>query len=327
MEVTMSSRRGASYDQLMKHMRSSGVEIAGALQKRQLLLSGYFHGYKGYRYCKSPKKRIPYENFFQIQAVIDFDEEIKASVYRPVMQLETALKSIVSSIVVSESKSDSFSEIIEKLMHATYHKNQSDFIRSKYEVRDDIYSTLTRTYRTGNIVKHYYDKDTYVPIWAVFEVITLGQFGRFVELLDPYVKLKISAELHIPVSYNSDGKMLSSIIYLLKDFRNSIAHNGVVFDCRYRGNRGVDQTLCNWLHHTTSVPGIRFDSMIDDIILFMSIMKNLRFKKSLLYATSRRLCLIDNELQKIVGKELYFKIFSTDTQKKLIALDRYLHAK
>lgn len=212
-------------------------------------------------------------------------------------------------------------------MHATYHKNQSDFIKSKYEMRDDIYSTLTRTYRNGNIVKHYYDKDTYVPIWAIFEVTTLGQFGRFVELLDPKIKLRISEELQIPVSYNSDGKMLSSIIYLLRDFRNSVAHNGVVFDCRYRGNRGVDQTLCNWLHHATSVPGIRFDSLIDDITLIMALMKNLRFKKTLLYATSRRLYMIDNELQREIGKEPYFKIFSTDTQKKLIALDKYLHAK
>ncbi len=323
----MNTLSGASYDQLMRHMRSSGVMIAGSQQKRQLLLSGYFHGYKGYRYCRVPKNRIPFQNFFQIQAVIDFDEEIKASMYRPIMQLETALKSIVSDIIVSETKTDSFAEIIEKSMHATYHKNQSDFIKSKYEMRDDIYSTLTRTYRNGNIVKHYYDKDTYVPIWAIFEVTTLGQFGRFVELLDPKIKLRISEELQIPVSYNSDGKMLSSIIYLLRDFRNSVAHNGVVFDCRYRGNRGVDQTLCNWLHHATSVPGIRFDSLIDDITLIMALMKNLRFKKTLLYATSRRLYMIDNELQREIGKEPYFKIFSTDTQKKLIALDKYLHAK
>ena len=148
----MNTLSGASYDQLMRHMRSSGVMIAGSQQKRQLLLSGYFHGYKGYRYCRVPKNRIPFQNFFQIQAVIDFDEEIKASMYRPIMQLETALKSIVSDIIVSETKTDSFDEIIEKSMHATYHKNQSDFIKSKYEMRDDIYSTLTRTYRNGNIV-------------------------------------------------------------------------------------------------------------------------------------------------------------------------------
>ena len=70
-----------------------------------------------------------------------------------------------------------------------------------------------------------------------------------------------------------------------------------------------------------------FDSLIDDITLIMALMKNLRFKKTLLYATSRRLYMIDNELQREIGKEPYFKIFSTDTQKKLIALDKYLHAK
>lgn len=43
-------------DGLMRHLRESGIDISGSLQKRQLINTGYFHGYKGYRFLKIHKK-------------------------------------------------------------------------------------------------------------------------------------------------------------------------------------------------------------------------------------------------------------------------------
>ena len=37
-------------DALMRHLRDSGITINGGKQKRQLINTGYFHGYKGYRF-------------------------------------------------------------------------------------------------------------------------------------------------------------------------------------------------------------------------------------------------------------------------------------
>ena len=80
-------RRVASFNVLMQHMRRSGLNINGSYQKRQLMLMGYFHGYKGYRFSKVPQNRIPFQSFPEIQAVVDFDEKIKMLLYRPIMQL------------------------------------------------------------------------------------------------------------------------------------------------------------------------------------------------------------------------------------------------
>lgn len=323
----MNTLSGASYDQLMRHMRSSGVMIAGSQQKRQLLLSGYFHGYKGYRYCKEPKNKIPFHSFSQVQGVIDFDEGIKACLYSPVLQFETALKSVVSGIVIKEAHSDSFSDIIERLMHSSLHSDQSSFIKRRYEMRDEIYSYLTKSYKRGNIVKHYYDRDVYVPIWAIFEVITLGQFGLFIDLLDPQIKLEISKELGIPVKFNADGKLLSSIVFMITDLRNAIAHNSVVFDCRFKGNRKIDQTLSFWLSRETGIEQIHFSSITDYSILVLTLMKLLRFKKPPLYTLVRRICELDTVLFSCIGSSIYMQIFPTDTRKKHIALNQYLHAK
>ncbi len=43
-------------DGLMRHLRESGIDISGSLQKRQLINTGYFHGYKGYRFFKNTQK-------------------------------------------------------------------------------------------------------------------------------------------------------------------------------------------------------------------------------------------------------------------------------
>ena len=37
-------------DGLMRHLRDNGIAISGSAQKRQLINTGYYHGYKGYRF-------------------------------------------------------------------------------------------------------------------------------------------------------------------------------------------------------------------------------------------------------------------------------------
>lgn len=46
-------------DALMRHLRDSGISIQGPKQKRQLINTGYFHGYKGYRFFGNAHRRLP----------------------------------------------------------------------------------------------------------------------------------------------------------------------------------------------------------------------------------------------------------------------------
>ena len=47
-------------DGLMRHLRSNGIAISGSKQKRQLMNTGYFPGYKGYRFFGNSKNRLPF---------------------------------------------------------------------------------------------------------------------------------------------------------------------------------------------------------------------------------------------------------------------------
>lgn len=223
-----------SVNSLMKHLRKANIEIGGSAQKRQLIISGYFHGYKGYRYSKEPGSIIPYTHFCQIQAVIDYDIRIKSALYSPLMQLETALKSISTESIIKIAKTDSFHILFDKFMSKAGHKNPQSYYQRKLKLRDDIYATLTNAYccNKNKIVKHYYNKDEYVPIWALIEVLTLGQFGVFVEMLDPCIRIDISDYIRIEKKYNTNGTLLPTIIFIVQELRNSVAHNNVVFDSR-----------------------------------------------------------------------------------------------
>ena len=43
-----------SLNVLMRHLRNQGIDIRGTTDKRLLRNSGYFHGYKGYRFFRQP---------------------------------------------------------------------------------------------------------------------------------------------------------------------------------------------------------------------------------------------------------------------------------
>ena len=75
-----------SIDGLMKHLRNTlHIHINGSSQKQQLRNIGYYHGYKGYRYFKSPQNKLAYTDFNQILAVNEFDMSIKAMFYPKIM--------------------------------------------------------------------------------------------------------------------------------------------------------------------------------------------------------------------------------------------------
>lgn len=45
-------------DALMQHLQDSGIAINGDKQKRQLINTGYFHGYKGYRFFGNAQRKL-----------------------------------------------------------------------------------------------------------------------------------------------------------------------------------------------------------------------------------------------------------------------------
>lgn len=103
-----------SIDGLMRHLRSSGIAVEGSGQKRQLMNTGYFHGYKGYRFFKTFGNRLPFTTYEEVYAAIQFDSQLKALFYEKMMFIETAVKNIALECILVKAKSENMQDFFER---------------------------------------------------------------------------------------------------------------------------------------------------------------------------------------------------------------------
>ena len=68
-------------DGLMRHLRNNGITIFGSVQKRQLRNTGYFHGYKGYRFFRTASNRLPFTSYDEVYATIQYDSKLIDNMY------------------------------------------------------------------------------------------------------------------------------------------------------------------------------------------------------------------------------------------------------
>ena len=62
-------------------------------------------------------------------------------------------------------------------------------------------------HRGRDVIGHFRDADKDVPIWAIFEVMTLGNVGSFLRCLDLRVKSKVVGDLGMPANIDSELRL------------------------------------------------------------------------------------------------------------------------
>lgn len=333
----MSGRGGESMSQvksinsLMKYLRNKhNVNISGSNQKRKLRNIGYYHGYKGYRFISNPNNKISFTDFKQIIAINTFDMELKTLFYPQVMFIETALKNYVLEVVLNEGKTDSFYTIYETLLtnYKQYNVGSNRYkteVNKRLKLRNKFYNVLSRNfYSNKQVVQHFYHQDRAVPIWAIFEVISLGEFGNFVACLNEIIKHKISMSLNFNQACDSDGRLTERIIFTIKDLRNAIAHNDVIFDTRFKSNR-INNTLKQCLQFDTNITNnITFDTIVDYLILIIYILKNLGISKNEINKMITRFENVKDQFRTNIPISIFNQVIYTDTRNKLNLLKNYI---
>ena len=296
-----------SINSLMAYMRDEKkINIYGSLQKRQLRNMGYYHGYKGYRYCGSPNQILLYTDFKQIKAVYDFDMKIKSIFYPQIMFLETTIKNYSLEIILNEVNSDRFVDVYTKLMnnYKSYPFNSKKYktaITKKMSMRNKIY---------GNI-------------WAIFEILSLGEFGNFFSCLNKTVRIKISKSVGIKSSVDSNGEMIENIVFALKDLRNAIAHNNTIFDTRFKSNK-INGVISKYISMETGIKNINFQNITDYLILISFVMKLLKCNRTDIIALINQFNNECEDLRKQIPMNIFSKIVYTDTKGKLRDLKNFL---
>lgn len=307
--------------------KDKGIAINGSVQKKKLRYMGYFHGYKGYRYCGSPSDKLPFKDFNEIQAIYDFDMNLKAIMYPRIMFLETSLKNYALECTLDNCKSESFSHIFsncltEYKIHPVGSNKYNEAMTKRLKFREHVYNTISRN-NTKSLVSHYYNKDKAVPIWSIFEMISFGEFGSYLACLNQDIRIELSKSIGIKTSDDPDGKMPGIIVFSLIDLRNAIAHNATIFDTRFKSSK-ISNRLPAYIEKEAYIKNITFDSIVDYVILISFLLKNLKCnKKDIMgFITDfERAC---ENLYKQVPMNIYMKIVYSDTRSKLGLLKNYI---
>lgn len=313
---------------LMKHLRGCGIAINGSTQKRKLKNIGYYHGYKGYRFAGNSSNRLPLTEFAQIVALYDFDSRLKALFYPRMMSIETALKNYTLEAVLDDASSGAFDDIWRRSL-TDYQNNTGRTYRNAWEkrqrLRQEIDGTIFRNHKERDVIGHFRDTDKDVPIWAIFEVMTLGNFGSFYDCLDMRVKTAVVQDLGMPTNLDSERR-LKDMIFALKDFRNAIAHNGVVLDVRFKTssiNTGVTQLI----KQETGIGGVDFEDITDYVILLVYLMVLMGYTKTECKQFIGSYVSILEQFRAELPFNVYSMIIKTTASGKIAALRHYVSEK
>jgi abortive infection bacteriophage resistance protein len=269
-------------DALMRHLRDNGIEIRGKKQKQQLLNTGYFHGYKGYRYFGTAERRLPFSSYNEVYATIQYDSDLKALLYGKVMFIETAVKNIAIESILVNADSESIQDMYDKVV-SSYHnapvtatpEQKRKMQQNKLNLQNSIQSSLAHAYRRNNPqITHFYNNVGYsdIPIWALFEIMMMGDLGHLLSCLTYDVRDDISRRLGLNVSCDTNRELIYKYIYTLKDLRNAIAHNAVVFDARFR-KMDPNSAMKQCLKLEIGLPYVNFKTIGDYIILVCYYLK------------------------------------------------------
>ncbi len=275
-----------SINQLMKYLRNHHHIAVKSNQAQSLRNIGYYHGYKGYRFIRTPNQRIPFSSLDEIIALNKFDMQLKATIYPKVMFIENALKSYVIEAVLQDSKSENLDIIFNKSI--TNYKSYSpgspqyrNHYTKRMALKGKINSALLRDYSNQKqTVNHFFDGDQPIPIWAIFESLSLGEFGTFFSCSNSNIKLKVSNILRLPTNLDSDGKITEYIIYAIKDLRNAVAHNNTIFDTRFQTST-INKRLISLLETEVGITGLDFKYINAYIILITYILRKMGETKTI----------------------------------------------
>ena len=318
---------------LMRHLRDNEIQISGSIQKRQLMNTGYFHGYKGYRFFKCAQNLLPFTTYKEVYATIQYDSALKALFYGKIMFIETDVKHIVLESILVNANSENIQDMFDKLISG-YNNSPSSFTidqrkklqQNKLNLQKSIHANLAYAYKRDNPkITHFYNNSSYtdVPVWGLFEIMTMGDLGHVLSCLTYEVRDDISKRLGLNISCDTYRQLIYQYIYTLKDLRNSIAHNAVLFDTRFRS---IDPTnsMKRCLQLEIGLPYINFKAIDDYVILMCYFLKLLKVSKAEIKAFIRNFEKITNDYKNSVNIKVTAIVIRPDLKERMNLLENFL---
>lgn len=331
-------KKGKTTDGLMRHIRDAhNINIGGSSEKKKLIAMGYFHGYKAYRFYKDIHNPFPFNDFKQIIAINTFDEQMKTCFYPLIMKFENLMKNYLIEQTVANSKC-SYEDIFAKKLinYRSFNRGTSFYKKAttkRLTLKKKLDSAVAYNYQNDNIlIKHYIENNKPIPLWGIFETVSLGVIGDFAAVLNAEDRTEICKNLNIYSSADRYGTTLYQAIYAVRELRNSIAHNSVIFDCRFNINSPVSSNVKKLVSSKLRLGSniIYFDTIFDYFALLIIILKESGTTKTEL---KHYFFVFNNSIKELKShindevnfpRRVYRQILSSGMLTRLEALKKYI---
>lgn len=327
------SKKPKTINGLMKHLRSNGVNIKNSKQKTQLINQGYYHGYKGYRFYKESSRKLPITDYEQINQTILYDNKLKNLLYSKIMFIETALKNICLDTIISELNSDDpqdmYKYAIESFNNCPpwYNRKQKETAQEKLlRLESMVHSNITKAYKKNNPkITHFYNNMLYtnIPLWAIFEIMTMGDFGQLLSSLTFDMRDKLTRKIGFRISVDSNRELVYKYVYTLKDLRNAIAHNDVIYDARFN-KITPSNAMKQCLIQEFGLQYVNFEDIIDYLALIVYIQKLLHVSKTEQKAFIKEFEVLTNDYIKSVGTSISSITINNNWKHRLKVILNYI---
>ena len=147
----------------------------------------------------------------------------------------------------------------------------------------------------------------------------MGDLGYLLSCLTYDVRDDISKRLGLNVSCDTERTLIYKYIYTLKDLRNAIAHNSVVFDTRFR-NIDPSNAMKQCLKLEVGLPYVNFKTIGDYIILMCYYMKMLQVSKTEIKAFIREFEKITENYRQSVKSTVASTVIHPDLTSRMTIL-------
>ncbi|WP_315272694.1 hypothetical protein [uncultured Abiotrophia sp.] len=145
----------------------------------------------------------------------------------------------------------------------------------------------------------------------------MGQFGEMLKPLSKDYRLKICRSVNLESSsHNEDGRLLESFVFALTDLRNATMHNGPVFDASYRQG-GVTRRIKRYVVNETGMESITFNSILDDILVLLFLLKKQGYKKRELSKSLTMFKELKEQLKSKIPDSTYYSLLGNNTDSKI----------
>lgn len=223
-----------TFDQMIEHLKEKGVQfnfVSTENARAILESSNYFYKITAYRknFDKNGKDQYINLDFLFLSDLATIDMRLRYIVLQMCLDIEHAIKTQILKDITNNTAEDGYSVVDDFL---NYSGKDIEFYMNPIK---------ERTHYNYGIYNKFRDS---IPVWAIFEVFSFGNFVRFVEFY------------YSQVNTDKAHKDLVRVLKYVKNIRNSAAHSNPLL---------MDITRLNQIKRTPAFSIMNFVKRIPDI--------------------------------------------------------------